>query len=371
MQLDITLAPHIDEGLAAARAADGSCRGIGWVSETTTDATVVAAALLAGTSKLRVGTGVTVAFARSPFVLAQAAWELARASDGRFVLGLGTQVKAHLQRRFNVAGEQPADRLRDYVGALRAIWRSFQVGAPLHYEGPFYRHTLLTDYFNPGPIAHPDIPVFLAGVNARVVSLVGEVAQGLFAHPLHSRRYLVEAVVPALQTGLAASGRARSDVEVLVPVWVVTGRDEAEKAVAREAIRAQIAFYGSTRTYRGVFEVHGWGDIPPQLHALLAKGDRSSMLRLVTDEMVETFAVCADPNAVSHALSARLSGVADRVLLYDPIPEALPELISTRPPTNSSRPAVERNSMTAITAALPAPGPAAGLARHVVNGREK
>ncbi len=323
MRVDISLPSRIREGLAAAAVADGSCDGIGWVSETSSDPTTVAAALLAATSELRVGTGVSVAFARSPFVLAQAAWELARASEGRFVLGLGTQVKAHLERRFDVPAERPLDRMRDYVGALRSIWHSFQTGASLRHEGPFYRHTLLTDYFNPGPIAHPDIPVFLAGVNPRMVSLVGEIAQGLFAHPLHSRRYLADVVEPALQKGLSAAGRPRSDVQVLVPVWVVTGRDEAETAAAREAIRAQIAFYGATRTYRGVFETHGWGDVPPQLHASLAGGDRASMLRLVTDEMVETFAVCAEPNAVPQEAFARLSGLADRVLLYDPVPNVL------------------------------------------------
>ena len=323
MQVDISLPSRIREGVAAAQAADGSCEGVGWVSETSTDPTVVAAALLASTAELRVGTGVSVAFARSPFVLAQAAWELARASEGRFVLGLGTQVKAHLNRRFCVPAERPLDRMRDYVAALRAIWRSFQTGAPLHHEGPYYRHTLLTDYFNPGPIAHPDIPVFLAGVNPRMVSLVGEVAQGLFAHPLHSRRYLADVVEPALKAGLSVSGRQRDDVQVLVPVWVVTGRDGAETAAAREAIRAQVAFYGATRTYRGVFEVHGWGDVPPRLHALFAGGDRAAMLGLVTDEMVETFAVCATPDAVPRAVAARLTGVADRVLLYDPVPVAL------------------------------------------------
>ena len=323
MRIDTTLPSRIREGLSAAQAADGSCDGIGWVSETTSDATVVAAALLAATSELRVGTGVAVAFARSPFVLAQAAWELARASEGRFVLGLGTQVKAHLERRFDVPAERPLSRMRDYVGALRAIWDSFQTGAPLRHEGPYYRHTLLTDHFNPGPIAHPDIPVFLAGVNPGMASLVGEVAQGLFAHPLHSRRYLADVVSPALEAGLAQAGRPRRDVEVLVPVWVVTGRDDAETATSREAIRAQIALYGATRTYRRVFEVHGWDDVPSRLHALLADGDRGGMLRVVTDEMIETFAVCAEPDAVPRAVTERLSGVADRVLLYDPVPDVL------------------------------------------------
>lgn len=323
MLLDRTLPSRIGEGLTAARAADGTCEGIGWVSETTTDPTVVAAALLAATSELRVGTGVAVAFARSPFVLAQASWELARASEGRFVLGLGPQVKAHLERRFSVPAEQPIERMRDYVGALRAIWRSFQTGAPLRYEGPYYRHTLLTEHFDPGPVAHPDVPVYLAGVNPRMVSLVGEIAQGLFAHPLHSRQYLTDVVAPALEAGLEAAGRRREEVHVLVPVWVVSGRDDAEVASARETIRTQIALYGATRTYRGVFEVHGWGDVPPQLHALLARGDRDAMLRLVTDEMVETFAVCADLDDVADTVESRLAGLADRVLLYDPVPEAV------------------------------------------------
>jgi probable F420-dependent oxidoreductase len=320
--LDVSLPSRVDGAAALAAAAQGAGRAGGWVPETTADPFPAATAALLATSTLTVGTAVAVAFARSPFAVAQSAWELARFSGGRFVLGLGTQVKAHNERRFSVPWERPAARLRDYVLALRAIWAAFQGEAPLRHEGEFYRHTLLTPLFDPGPIEHPRIPVLLAAVNPAVAALGGEVADGIVGHPLTSGHYLSTVVLPALGRGLDRAGKDRAAVQVLNPVWVVSGTP-AERDAAREKVRRQVGVYGSTRTYRAVFEAHGWGDLPDRLHALLAAGEPARLADLVTDEMVGTFAVDAPPAGLPAAIRARFAGLVDRTMLYEPVPPSL------------------------------------------------
>ena len=321
--LDVSLPSRVDGAAALAAAAQDAGLAGGWVPETTADPFPAATAALLATSTLTVGTAVAVAFARSPFVLAQASWELARFSGGRFVLGLGTQVKAHSERRFAVPWERPAARLREYVLALRAIWAAFQGEAPLEFTGEFYRHTLLTPIFDPGPIEHPRVPVLLAAVNPAVAALGGEVADGLVGHPLTSRHYLTEVVAPALGRGLELAGRSRSEVRLLNPVWVVSGGTDAERSAGREAVRRQIAVYGSTRTYRAVFEAHGWGDLPDRLHPLMAAGETDRMAELVSDEMVGTFAVDAPPAEVAGRVRERFAGLVDRTMLYQPVPPSL------------------------------------------------
>jgi probable F420-dependent oxidoreductase len=306
-----------------ARAADEDGVGVGWIAETRSDPFSAAAVALLDTSRLRVGTAVAVAFARSPFVVAQAAWELARGSDGRFILGLGTQVKAHVERRFSATWDRPVARLGEYVGALHALWDSFQTGEPPCFVGEFYRHTMVTPLFDPGPISHPTIPVMLAGVNRSICELAGERTDGLIAHPLHSRRYLAEVVEPAIRTGADRAQRARADFQLVVPMWVVTGRTDAERDESREAVRQRIAIYGSTRTYRGVFELHGWDDTPGRLHRLLADRRIDEMASLISDEMLETFAVVCAPDDIGQSVIRRVDGIADRVLLYEPLPQAV------------------------------------------------
>lgn len=322
--LDTSLPPSLRGAAAEAAAADAAGFACGWVPETLTDPFPPASAALLATGRLRVGTAVAVAFARSPFVTAQAAWELSRASGGRFSLGLGTQVKAHVERRFSAPWDRPVARLREYVLAVREIWRSFQEGTPPAFEGEFYRHTLGSPLFDPGPVDHPAIPVLLAGVNPAVARLAGECADGLVAHPLHSRRYLHDVVEPAVRDGLARAGRERSSFQVLVPVWAVTAPAE------RDAVRARIAVYGSTRTYRRVFEAHGWDDVPGRLHGLMAAGGGPEMLAemaaVVTDEMVDAFALVCGPGDLAAGLRDRLGGLADRCMLYEPVPPALSAL---------------------------------------------
>lgn len=330
--LDLNLPTRVHDAGQAAHAAQLAGFGCGWIPETTSDPFPVATAALLQTTSMRIGTAVAVAFARAPFVTAQAAWELSRCSDGRFTLGLGTQVKAHIERRFSGQWSEPAARLGEYIQAVRACWSAFAGEEPLRFAGRFYRADLLTDYFDPGPIPHPEIPVAIAGVNAGMGRLAGELCDGLICHPLHSRRYLEEVLVAAVGDGAARAGRSRSAIEVLVPVWVVTGT-ATERDAARDAIRQQIAFYGSTRTYRRVFEVHGWDHLPPLLHKELAAGRLDLAAAAVTDEMVETFAVCAPVEDLADALETRLGGVADRCMIYPPVPASLDaaRLLSSAP----------------------------------------
>src|SRR5215210_7273774 len=229
-----------------------------WTSETKHDAFLPLAIAANETERIELGTSVAIAFSRSPMETAQTAWDLQDLSGGRFVLGLGTQVKAHITRRFSMPWDRPAARLREYILAIRAIWESFQTEGPLQFEGEFYRHTLMTPFFNPGPIEHPEIPVYIAGVNTRLAKLAGEICDGFHVHPFHSPEYVRQTVEPAVKAGAEAEGRAPSDVEFATSVFVITGDSGEAIEEQREKMRAQAAFYASTPTYRTVLEAHGW-----------------------------------------------------------------------------------------------------------------
>ena len=207
---------------------------------------------------MSLGTAIAVAFGRTPFALAQTAWDLQRASGGRLLLGLGTQVRAHIERRFSAEFDHPAARIVDYIRCLRAIWDTFQNGTRPAYEGRFYRFTLISDFFNPGPITHPAIKVSLAGVAEPMARAAGEVADGFHVHPLHSPGYLRDVVRPAIAAGARAAGRDPAAIEVITPVFIVTGATEAERAQAKHDARRQIAFYASTPTYRPFLAYHGF-----------------------------------------------------------------------------------------------------------------
>jgi probable F420-dependent oxidoreductase len=270
------------------------------------------------TSSITLGTAIAVAFPRSPMITAQTAWELGRASSGRFSLGLGTQVKAHIERRFSTPFEHPAPKLREYVLALRAIWRAFQGEERLSFEGKFYRFSLLTDFFSPGASEHPNIPISIAGVNPGMARIAGEVCDGFHVHPFHSRRYLREVIRPAIEKGAASAGRDAGECEIFCPVFTIVGDTEAERAGQRDAVRRQISFYGSTRTYLPVFALHGWENASEQLHRLMAKGDHDGMAAVITDEMLDEYAVTATWDELAPSLLARYEGLADRVFSYGP-----------------------------------------------------
>jgi probable F420-dependent oxidoreductase len=288
-----------------------------WTTETRHDPFLPLALAAAPTSRIALGTSIAVAFPRSPTVMAHTAWDLARLSRGRFILGLGTQVKAHIERRFSVPWDAPVARLRDYIGAMRAVWSCWQTGERLRYEGEFYKLKLMTPFFNPGPIEHPDVPVFIAGVNRQLCVLAGEICQGFHVHPLHTARYLREAVVPWLEEGLKAAGRNRQDLQVAATDFVITGATDEEKAVQREAVRRHIAFYASTPSYRTLLSLHGWEEQGERLSALASRGRWDEMSALVTDEMVYEFAVEGETLADAAArLRKRYDGLLDRTALY-------------------------------------------------------
>ena len=269
-------------------------------------------------SAIDLGTSIAVAFPRSPMHLANLGHDLQRYSRGRFVLGLGSQVRAHVEKRFSAPFGNPAARMRDLVLATRAIWRCWENDEPLCYEGAFYRHTLMTPFFNPGPTGFGPPRVFVAGVGERMTEVAGEVADGLFVHAFTSPDYLCRTTLPALERGLARSGRSREDVELSLAVLTITGRDETELDHNRRAIRQQLAFYASTPTYRPVLEAHGWEGLGERLNMLSKQGEWEEMGYLITDEMLKTFTVSGEIGELPRIVFDRFAGVIDRVGFYTP-----------------------------------------------------
>jgi probable F420-dependent oxidoreductase len=321
MKLDAGLAvegkhlPGMDE---IGRAAESLGFAGLWTSETKHDAFLPLAVAAGGTQELDLGTSIAIAFSRSPMVTAQTSWDLQDLSNGRFILGLGTQVKPHIVRRFSMPWDKPASRLRDYILALRAIWQSFQTEGSLNYEGEFYQHTLMTPFFNPGPIEHPEIPIYIAGVNTRLATLAGELCDGFHVHPFHTPEYVRQVIKPAIAKGAEKENRGPEDVELATSVFVITGENESEIEEQREKIRAQAAFYASTPTYRTVLEVHGWEDVSEKLGKLAKNKKWDEMPKLITDEMLHAFAIEAAPDDIGPALKERYEGLIERVALYLP-----------------------------------------------------
>jgi probable F420-dependent oxidoreductase len=270
------------------------------------------------TNTIEIGSAVVIAFARSPMVTAQMAWDLQALSNGRFVLGFGTQVKAHIERRFGMPWDSPVARLREYIQAVRAIWDSWQTGAKLNFQGQYYQHTLMTPFFNPGPITHPHIPIYIAGVNEGLSRLAGELCDGFHVHPLHSVKYINDVIKPQVAAGAAKTGRDPSSVALVSSVFVITGPNEAAMEGMRAMAREQIAFYASTPTYRVVLATHGWESVGEQLSRLAAMKRWGEMSTLISDEMLETFTVRAPLDQLGAALRERYAGVLDRIACYLP-----------------------------------------------------
>ncbi len=299
-----------------ARAADAIGFAALWTPETSHNPFLPLAIAAEHSQRLGLGTAVAIAFPRSPMVIAQIAWDLAAYSGGRFMLGLGTQVRAHVERRFSAPFERPVARLRDYILALRAIWQSFQTGARLNYRGEFYQHTLISPFFNPGPIDHPTIPIYIAGVNSRLAQLAGELCDGFHAHPLTTAKYLREELRPQIAAGAAKAGRDPSACAVAGSAFVITGHNREAVERMRAFVRQQIAFYASTPTYRPVLACHGWEAVGEALSQLAAQQRWSEMPALVSDEMLAAFAIEAPPERLGAALRERFDGLLDRVGLY-------------------------------------------------------
>jgi probable F420-dependent oxidoreductase len=291
-----------------------------WTAEAAHDPFVPAVLAAEHTTRIEIGTAIAVAFPRSPMVFAHIAWDLAALSRGRFSLGLGTQVKGHNERRYSVKWEAPGPKLREMVQALRAIWDCWQNGTPLGFRGQYYTFTLMTPFFAPPPLQHPNpkIPIFIAGVNPYMCRLAGELCDGFHVHPLHSIKHLREVVIPNVERGLAISGRARKDIELASTVFVITGRNRDEIEAAKAPVRQQIAFYASTRTYRGVLDVHGWGATCERLNERVAGGDWGGMADEITDEMLDVFTVIGTHEEIGAKLRAKYTGVLDRIAYYMP-----------------------------------------------------
>jgi len=251
--------------------------------------------------------------------LAQIAWDLARFSKGRFILGLGTQVKGHNERRFGVKWERPVEKMREVILAVRAIWECWQNQTRLNFQGEFFKLTLMTPFFSPAPHEYHRIPIFVAGVNQRMCQLAGELCEGFHAHPLHSARYLKERVLPNIEIGLRQSGRQRQSIEISSSIFVIPTDNPAEAAKYESEIREQISFYASTPPYRPVFDLEGWGDAADELKALAARGKWGEMPALITDEMLDRFALRGTWADLPEKVLKKYDGLLDRVSYYFPV----------------------------------------------------
>ncbi|HFC09872.1 MAG TPA: TIGR03617 family F420-dependent LLM class oxidoreductase [Chloroflexi bacterium] len=312
MHFDASLPPlPLRDVPPVAQAAEATGFAAIWTTETQHNPFLPHPLIAEHTRRLQMGTAVAIAFARSPADLAYTAWDLAAVSGGRFILGLGTQVKAHITRRFGMAWpDSVVGKLREEIQAIRAFWRTWQHGERLNFRGEYYKLTLMSPFFNPGPIEHPDIPIYIAGVNTGLARLAGEAADGFLVHPFHTVRYLQEVLLPAINEGAAKATRPRPQIQLTA--FVVTDAEE------ENFVRSQIAFYASTPSYRRVMRLHGWEDVAERLSALAARGQWEAMPALVSDEMLHTFAVVASPAELPAALEERYRGLADRLSLYTP-----------------------------------------------------
>jgi probable F420-dependent oxidoreductase len=267
------------------------------------------------TTRLRLGTAVAIGFARKPMTLANVGYGLQLLSGGRFVLGLGTQVRPHIERRFSETWSHPARRMREMVQAIRAIWATWEGQGPLRFEGEFYRHTLMIPAFDPGPNAFGPPPIYLGGVGPRMIEVAGEVADGFIAHPFATRQSLRDYVLPALDRGLARAGRTRADIQVICATIVVTAEREEDLAHVRRAVKKHLAFNGSPPAYRPTHHSPGCGELPPELNRLSKEGRWDDMTDLVGDDILEAIAVVGPRREIADKLRARLAGIADAVSL--------------------------------------------------------
>ena len=295
-----------------------------WTFEAAQDPFLPLAVAAPATDRLALGTNIAVAFARSPFSMAGTAWDIQRASGGRLHLGLGTQVRAHVERRYSMPFDHPAARVTDYIRCLRAIFDTFQNDTRPDYQGPFYQFRLINPFFNPGPIDCPDIPIYLAGVNPRMCRAAGEVADGFHVHPMHSVSYINEVVKPFIDEGARTRNLSVGDIVLQTMVWLVTGDSQAEMDAAFEQVRRDISFYGSTPNYRRVLEHHGLPELGKRLSGLMRQGAFDEMAALVPDSLVEKIAIIGRTDEIGARLRERYDGVVDRVAPYRPIPEGDP-----------------------------------------------
>jgi probable F420-dependent oxidoreductase len=309
-------------GLAEAEAVAAEVRAAGydglWSAELDHDPFLPLARAATAAGAMQLGTSIVVAFARSPMTLANTAWDLQALSGGRFILGLGSQVRAHIERRFSMPWSHPAPRMREFIRALLAIWDTWQNGTPLNFTGDFYAHTLMTPMFDPGPLNSGRPRVMLAAVGTAMTRVAGEVADGLLAHGFTTRSYLQEITLPTVEEALVKAGRSRADFEVKYSPFVATGNTDEEIERAILETRERIAFYASTPAYRPVLEHHGWGELQTDLNHLARKGEWTQMGTLIDDDVLAAFALVAKAADVPSALGRWVAGLADRTGFISP-----------------------------------------------------
>jgi probable F420-dependent oxidoreductase len=311
-------AATVDAAADAARAAEADGYDGWWAFETQIDPFLACAVAAERTESVQIGTSIVVAFARNPMTVALQANDVQALSNGRFTLGLGSQIKPHITRRYSMPWSKPAARMREFILAIRAIWDTWATGAELNFQGDFYTHTLMAPFFNPGPNPHGNPKIMLAAVGPLMTEAAGEVADGLLVHGFSTERYLREATLPALERGFEKSGRSREGFEITAPAFVVARDTEEEIAEGVQFVKQQIAFYGSTPAYRPVLDLHGWGDLQDELKAMTKRGEWELMADLIDDEMLHTFAVVGTPEAAFAEIRKRYGDIATRITLALP-----------------------------------------------------
>jgi len=283
------------------------------------------------TERIDLGTAIAVAYARTPMIAAHTAWDLQQLSGGRFILGLGTQIKPHIEKRYGMPWSRPAARMREYIGALRAIWHSWSTGDPLDFRGDFYTHTLMPPFFSPGPLEVEPPKIYVAGVGPHMVKAIGEAADGFFVHPFHTPDFLLAETLPALATGAEAAGRSPDDVDIACLTIVAMGTNDEELSVARDKARAQVAFYGSTPAYAGVLAHHGYDQLQPELNAMSKQGQWKEMTARIDDDLLDLLVVSGSPAEVGRRIAER-NAFADRstMMFYGPAParESIAEAVA-------------------------------------------
>ena len=321
MKVDGGIGTDLHKAAANAREAEAAGYSGLWTAETSHDPFFPLLLAAGATTTVELGTSIAVAFARSPMTTANVAWDLQSYSKGRFVLGLGSQIKPHITKRFSMPWSHPAARMREFVLAMRAIWNTWTTGDKLDFRGDFYTHTLMTPFFAPDKADVADFgppKVFLAGVGPLMTEVAGEVCDGFLCHGFTTERYLREVTLPALRRGREKAGKTMDGFEIVGPSFVVTGANDAEIDTARAGTKQQIAFYGSTPAYREVLETHGWGGLQEELNALSKQGKWVEMGGLIDDEILNTFAVVGAPEQIAPELHRRYGDVIQRISFYAP-----------------------------------------------------
>jgi probable F420-dependent oxidoreductase len=313
-----TYQPTLDAAGAAAIQAEADGYDGWWAFETQIDPFLACTVATERTERVDIGTAIVVAFARNPMTVALQANDVQSLSGGRFTLGLGSQIKAHITRRYSMPWSKPAARMREFVLAIRAIWKAWETDGRLDFEGDFYTHTLMAPFFDPGANPHGNPPIMVAGVGPLMTEAAGEVADGLLVHGFSTERYLREATLPALEKGWQKAGRSRGDFEITAPAMVVAADTEEEMAAGVATIKQQLAFYGSTPAYRPVLDLHGWGDLQEELRAMTKRGEWDRMPELIDDELVQTFAVVGTPEEAIAEIKRRYGDIATRITLQLP-----------------------------------------------------